>query len=658
MFYNYALSDLFFGFVSLLLGYQSLKMLNCREEFKVGIFEFILIAVPISGGLFFILHPLIFRFSPEVIHFVRLFRFPVLGLTAAFWLYLMNSKMLSLPKRSELIIMNSALTSEVKVRSLTEEKLTQLNAHLDQMVHEKTNQLQAVIDNSPLAIIQIDKDAKVLMWNKTAEKIFGWKKDEVIGALLPVLPVDRFDEVQANIEKTVIRREPFFAEVQRIHKSGRILDLCIWNAPLVEDGHVDTALAMFADNSERKKLMQDLEFAKQSAVAANQSKSDFLARISHEIRTPLNAISGFSEILSTEKVDEPERICYLKTIQKNSQFLSRLIDDILDFSKIEAGKIKFETKEINLLETIQDVVQTAKVNLMHKSVEIIIENDCEILPTFIKTDPLRFRQILLNMLSNSIKFTNVGHVKLTLSYSHQPMGSAEAHLRIQVEDTGIGMSEMQASLLFKPYYQADLNTARKFGGTGLGLSIAKHLAKLMGGDIQLLRSTPGLGSVFFIDLQVGVADSEQSTKKISQITVARKKLLEDLSAVAGKRILIVDDSKDNLVLVSQIISKIGGFVETAEDGLEGVQKVSKNNYDLVLMDLEMPKMDGLEALKKIRALGVKTHVIALTGHAYEDDRIRCIEAGFDDYVCKPINKEVLLQSLINNIIVPATALHA
>lgn len=256
--------------------------------------------------------------------------------------------MLSLPKRSELAGMNSALISEVEVRFLTEEKLIRLNNQLDQLVHEKTNQLQAVIDNSPLAIIQVDQNAKVLMWNNTAEKIFGWKKNEVLGTLLPLLPAERFDEAKPNIEKTIVRREPFFEEVQILHKDGRTLDLCIWNAAVLENGPADTALAMFADNSERKKLMQDLELAKQAAIVSNQSKSDFLAQLSHETRTPLNAINGFSEILSTEKVEESERISYLKTIQKNSHFLSQLINDILDFSKIEAGQIKFESKGINL----------------------------------------------------------------------------------------------------------------------------------------------------------------------------------------------------------------------------------------------------------------------------------------------------------------------
>lgn len=660
MFYIYAFSDLFFGFISLFLGYQSWKMLNCREEFKAGIVDFFLIGIPIASGLFFIFHPLIFNLSIDAIHFVRAFRLPVLGLSAAFWVYKMIPKMLSLPKKSELIVMNSALISEVKVRSLTEEKLIRLNLELDQIVHEKTIQLQAVIDNSPLAMIQVDKDAKVMMWNKAAERIFGWKDFEVMGNLLPILPAERFEEVKLNIFKTIVRREAFFSEVQRIHKSGRILELCIWNAPLVEPGHASTALAMFADNSERIKLVQDLQLAKQIALTANQTKSDFLARISHEIRTPLNAISGFSEILSTETVDEADRISYLKTIQKNSQFLSRLINDILDFSKIEAGQIKFEAKEINLLETIEDIIQTAKVNILNKPVQVLLEVAAEGLPICIKTDPLRFRQILLNILSNSIKFTHEGQVKLKISYVdlHPTSSGPEAQLQINIEDTGIGMSPQQAGSLFKPYYQAELGTSRKFGGTGLGLSIAKHLAKLMGGDIQLLRSTPGQGCEFLVSLKVGVVQSEKLVSKVSEITPTRKKGFEEPSVLEGRHILVVDDSSDNLVLVSRLISKVGGVVETAADGLEGLEKVSKNNYDVVLMDLEMPQMDGIEALKQIRSLGIRTHVIALTGHAYENDRLRCIEAGFDDHVSKPIDKSILLQSLINNLPPLTTSLHA
>lgn len=648
-------SDMAFGFASLFLGYQFYKMFHSHEAFKFGGLEILLITVSVLSGLFFIIYPILLTaeaaLASEKVQFLRAFCIPSIGISAAFLLYVMIPKMMTLPKKSELEKINKALSSEIEVRTLAEKRLLNLNAELDYLVREKTYELQAVIDNSPLAIVKVDSEAHVLMWNIAAESLFGWKYSEIIGKQLPIMRQEQLSEFKENINKTTFVKKIFCGEVQRIHKNGSFLDLCSWNAPIKYGEKTNFALTMFADNSERKKLVDDLQNAKESALIANQSKSDFLARISHEIRTPLNAISGFSEILSSEEVAENDKRAYLGTIQKNSQFLGSLINDILDFSKIEAGKIKFESKEINLLETLQESVQTAQVNILNKSVQILLEPLPKDMPKFIKIDPLRFRQILLNMISNSIKFTPNGFVKIALTYQKTEFNKQQDEsgiLNIHVQDTGIGMTQEQVQQLFKPYYQADLNTSRKFGGTGLGLSIAKQLAKLMGGDIQLERTAPGQGCDFLISIKISAAAAFSDDLKRLPPSETFKKIFENC-LLEGKKILVVDDSLDNLVLVSRIISKVGGCVETAEDGIQGVEKVSKGEYDVVLMDLEMPRMDGLEALHQIRSLGINTHIIALTGHAFEEDRTRCLEAGFDDYICKPIDKSALIQSVLKNL---------
>lgn len=646
--YVIILSDITFGLISLFLGYQFFKMLNSRDEFKCGIPQFLLITMPILAGIFFLTYPFLLGSSSQAFYIFRSFRFPIMSINAVLWLYFMTPKVIVLPKKSELEIMNSALKSEIKIRTLTEEKLINLNAHLDKAILQKTKELQAIIDHSPLAIIKLDQQFKVTLWNKAAEKLFGWTENEVIGKCLPIVPESEFDEAQNKIKRTIAEKKIVQDEVKRLRKNGSLINVRIWNAPLALSANEGSVLAMFDDNTERKKMIDELETAKKNALLANQSKSDFLARISHEIRTPLNAIIGFSEILSHEKIDEEEKKIYLATVNKNGQFLSRLINDLLDFSKIEAGKIKFELKSLNLIETFNEIIGTARVNLFNKPVTISLDPMPSDVPKYIKTDPLRFRQIILNLLGNSVKFTNDGTVILSVNFKPSKEKNAEGLLVIKIKDTGIGMTESQAQLLFKPYYQAELNISRKFGGTGLGLSIAKQLARLMGGDIILERTQPGVGSEFSISIVTVEVTNFDSDLKISAGTDAATKKFQDANLLDGKNILIVDDSKDNLFLVSRILTKAGGHTDTAQDGIEGIQRCLQQKYDVVLMDLEMPKMDGVEALHKLRALGIDTHVVALTGHAYEDDRQKCLEAGFDDHISKPIDKTTLIASVLKN----------
>ncbi len=646
--YIIILSDIAFGLISLFLGYQFFKMLNSRDEFKCGIPQFLLIAMPVLAGIFFLTYPFILDSSSQIFYIFRSFRFPIMSINAVLWLYFMTPKVSVLPKESELEIINSALKTEIKNRTLTEEKLLNLNAHLDKTILQKTKELQTIIDSSPLAIVKLDRQFKVSLWNKAAQNLFGWEEHEVLGKFIPIIPEREARAVQESLKKTILENKIIQDEVNRLHKNGSMVNVRIWNAPLAYETSEDAMLTMFDDNTERKKMMEELESAKQNALAANQSKSDFLARISHEIRTPLNAIIGFSEILSSEKIDDEERKIYLATVNKNGQFLSRLINDLLDFSKIEAGKIKFESKNINLQETFDDIIETARVNIVNKPVGIYLQPLAPAVPKYIRTDPLRFRQILLNLLSNSVKFTNEGTVSLFVDFTPSKEKQDEGLLVIKIKDTGIGMTETQSQLLFKPYYQAELNISRKYGGTGLGLSIAKHLAKLMGGDITLENTQPGKGSEFSIAIATTRISAIDPELKLAEAKDGTLKNSNEAQSLDGKNILIVDDSKDNLFLVSRILTKAGGHIDTAQDGAEGVQRCLQHKYDVVLMDLEMPKMDGVEALHKLRSLGVHTHVIALTGHAYEDDRIKCLEAGFDDHISKPVDKKTLIASVLKN----------
>jgi signal transduction histidine kinase/HPt (histidine-containing phosphotransfer) domain-containing protein len=387
------------------------------------------------------------------------------------------------------------------------------------------------------------------------------------------------------------------------------------------------------------------------AESASRAKSDFLANMSHEIRTPLTAIVGFAEMLLRPNLPSDERTECAKTIRRNSKHLLDLINDILDLSKIEAGKMTVERTKCDFPGLIGDVASIMRPRAMEKALEFAVAFEGPI-PRQIETDPLRLRQILMNLLGNAIKFTSAGKITLRI----QLFRSSKGHvLSAEVTDTGIGMNQEQLQSLFERFSQADTSAQRKFGGTGLGLAISRKLARLLGGDITAV-SQAGSGSTFTLKVDCGKIAKTDLIPRISEADLhssADATPTGDI-LVRGK-ILLVEDGRDNQRLLTSHLQTAGAQVVVAENGRKALEIASTQRFDLVLMDMQMPEMDGYTATAELRRRGFRVPIVALTAHAMSEDRAKCIESGCTDYLTKPIGWETLIKTVAKYLGVVTTA---
>jgi two-component system CheB/CheR fusion protein len=382
----------------------------------------------------------------------------------------------------------------------------------------------------------------------------------------------------------------------------------------------------------------ELSRAREEAEKANSTKTRFLANMSHEIRTPLGAIIGFSDLLTQVFPDNETAQNYISRISRNSKQLSRLIDELLDLSKIEANCLHIDRLPMDLNPAIEDVLSAVTLQAHEKGLGFELQKLGE-LPDQVVTDATRFRQVLINLIGNAVKFTQKGKVTVTLRhFSKDQMDTLE----VRVCDTGIGLTQEQVSRLFKPFSQADPSITRQFGGTGLGLALSRELARLLGGDIQLEKTEPNVGSVFCFTIQYPQTRIVAATTRTNPSGL----LADDLKKLANRRVLIVDDSADNHVLVSLYLDRAKILHAPAYDGAEAVKMALESEFDLILMDLQMPKMDGLTAVARLRSAGYKQPIIALTAHALRIERERCLANGFNGYVTKPIDQNALLLAMI------------
>ncbi len=416
-----------------------------------------------------------------------------------------------------------------------------------------------------------------------------------------------------------------------------------------EEGRPMRLVGVNLDIDDRMYSAETLERALGEAEAANTAKSQFLANMSHEIRTPMTAILGYAELMASDEEIGRDQDRMRETagiIQRNGEHLLAIINDILDISKIDAGKMTIEAVRTDPLEIIRDVHELLRGRAIRKGLRYELQQR-DPLPDAIVTDPVRIRQILMNLVQNAIKFTESGSVILRVESEADP-----ASLWVSVIDTGMGMSEDQENKLFAAFQQGDDSMARRFGGTGLGLAISKHLAGLMLGDLTV-TSRPGKGSVFTLELPMELAEGaawhEPGNHPDSQPGTPAEQHAAIERSLAGARILLVEDGPDNQRLISHHLSKAGASVMIADNGEEGMQRIGAANragdpFDLVLMDMQMPIMDGYAATRALRERGETVPIIALTAHAMTGDRERCLEAGCNDYKTKPIGKQCLLEA--------------
>jgi signal transduction histidine kinase/ActR/RegA family two-component response regulator len=382
---------------------------------------------------------------------------------------------------------------------------------------------------------------------------------------------------------------------------------------------------------ERQLEAEELKKSKDAADAANQAKSAFLANMSHEIRTPLTAILGYSDMLLDSDQSRDELEHEVDSIIRSGAHLQRIINDILDLSKIEAGQLVIEKLDVQPARLMHDAESIFGARAREKGLDFKVEYEFPV-PKTIHTDPTRLKQIVFNLCGNALKFTEEGGITVKMGYLQD-----KKQLLFQVIDTGIGMSEQELTRLFKPFSQADSSTTRKYGGTGLGLCISQQLAQKLGGDVWV-ESEKGKGTTFSFSVSVGDVESSTLVEASEDMQVeAIEETVRIVPNTVSGHVLVVEDSPDNQDLLCKYLIKAGATVEVVDNGLMAVQKALTCSYDLILMDVQMPIMDGLTATKKLRSEGYTRPIVNVTANALKEDREKCLKAGADNYLTKPVD---------------------
>ena len=383
----------------------------------------------------------------------------------------------------------------------------------------------------------------------------------------------------------------------------------------------------------------ELSLQSQKAMAANKAKDHFLANMSHEMRTPLTAIMGFSDLISSG-VDAADGDEFIQTIRRNAKHLLSLIDEILDFSKIESGQVSIERDELEIRDLITQIVQSFKPQVDQKAISLQLKL-ADDLPCRIVSDQKRVRQMITNLVGNAVKFTESGSVRIEANVIDD---RGAPQLRIRVIDTGIGISKESHSRLFAPFAQADTSLSRKFGGTGLGLALSRKIARSLGGELIIEASEPGVGSTFTLWFPVQIVNRPNLKKMASKLQSLGKQGKE----LTGLHILLAEDSIDNRRLLKRLLEGAGARLDFAVDGLAAVDMAQQQDFDVILMDIQMPRLDGFSATRQIRGNGFKKPILALTAHASEQDLAKVLEAGCNDRLLKPIEFDQMVSRILAN----------
>ncbi len=483
---------------------------------------------------------------------------------------------------------------------------------------------------------------KVLDVNPYMADLLGYRREHFLGKELWEIGVFQDAEMSKRAMLTLQRMGRIrYEDLPLQHKDGRHVPV-EFVSNVYREGRRNVIQCNVRDITERKRLSLQLAQASLAAGTANRAKSEFLANMSHEIRTPLAAILGFAEMLLTKGPEECAQAGCIQIIRRNSQHLLELINEILDLSKVEAGQMKVERTPCDLPELLSEVASFMRPTANKKGLSFGVTFQDPI-PRLIASDPLRLRQILVNLLGNAVKFTESGRVDMRIA--NEGAGGPNIVLRVDVIDSGIGMAPETMARLFVPFAQGDTSITRKFGGTGLGLTISRHLARLLGGDITA-ASQPGGGSTFTLKVDGGPAAGVEQLRGLTETTLFAKVDRGTYAAIHLRgRILLVEDGADNQRLLQMELADAGASVTTARDGQIAVDLAARQTFDLILMDMQMPVMDGYAATRELRRRGLTLPIIALTACAMAEDREKCMASGCSGYLSKPLDEETLLKTV-------------
>ncbi|MBT8139852.1 MAG: Hpt domain-containing protein [Gammaproteobacteria bacterium] len=518
------------------------------------------------------------------------------------------------------------------------------------------DRVRSALDTIAEGLLVLDAKQNIVLANSAFESLVDSEADALVG-----LRIADFEWQLENNESPAADEWPWYQAMQDATSrlgvivklpdqsdDGKTRTFMVNCSPVMADGEVAKGvLVSFDDITELEEKEVQLRLSMQMAEDANKAKSDFLANMSHEIRTPMNAILGFTEILKRgQGKTEEESIKYLNTISSSGEHLLGLINDILDLSKVEAGRMDMEIIDCELHKVIHEVTRIMQIKAQQKNISL---EYCPrgSLPASIHSDPSRFRQMLTNLVGNAIKFTEEGGVRIVTRYQESPEGNS---ILVEVSDTGIGMTQEQADNVFNPFTQADTSISRRFGGTGLGLTISKKFVEALGGSISV-RSKHGEGSTFILDIPTGDVSGVPLLSPSELLDEGSQS--EEAANVnwefPDSRVLVVDDGPENRELLQVVLGDLGLTIDTAENGLVGTEKVAANDYDIVLMDINMPVMDGMQAVGVLRERGYDKPVYALTANAMKGTEQECIGAGFTGYMAKPIVIDKLIALMVETL---------
>lgn len=506
-------------------------------------------------------------------------------------------------------------------------------------------ELASIVDHSDAAIISKSLDGTIINWNKGAEDLYGYLAEEVIGHPISILlPPDRPDEISEIIAKVRLG-EAVSEETVRRRKDGELVDVTIIVSPIRNSlGQVTAASSIARDISQQKRSEQRImdlnaqfERAAAEAEAANRAKSTFLSTMSHEIRTPMNAILGYSQLMLRDSSLGKEAKANLKIIGRSGEHLLGLITDVLDMSKIEAGRVELNPTTFSLVRLLSDLEAMFRLRAGVNGLRFEMSLDGEAVP-YVVTDEGKVRQVLINLLGNAVKFTQVGQIKLLATLEQRD--ADQLWLSARVEDTGVGIADEDQKKLFESFSQARSGVG-SLQGTGLGLAISRKYARLMGGDITV-TSNPGSGSVFRFEVPIGRGEAGVALKR-----VAPRRVIAIRAAQEAPKILVADDHFENRDWLTKLLSSVGFSVRGADNGETAIRIWEEWNPGLILMDVHMPIMDGLEATRKIKAdlRGKETAIVVLTASAMDSDRRAVARCGADGFVAKPCHEDDLLEKM-------------